>query len=573
MLKIYLLSSAFNGFTQKVFTILGPEFDVKVGLALNDDMIISDINEFNPAVVICPYLKDRIPEVIWEKFLCLIIHPGIVGDRGPSSLDWAILEEQSNWGVTALEASEEMDAGNIWASESFPMQNRRKSFIYNRLVTEAGLKTIRTFLERYIKGNEKAIPPEAFSGERKGTLKPLMTQNDRRIFWDRDSGSDIIRKINASDGFPGVLCTLLDEDVFLYDAHLETQLKHDTPGQIIGRCNEGICISTTDGAIWITHLKRKKTDDKKHFKVPASLLLADHLISVPNFDFCPFQETPSIPDWQDIRYEESGSTGMLSFDFYNGAMNTSQCIRLASALTLALKRKTETLILRGGDIFWSNGINLNTIEYADNPAEEAWKNICEMDSLIELILKATDKLTIAVIEGNAGAGGVFLALACDRVYMSESGILNPHYKTMGLFGSEFWTLTLPRRVGSHMADYLTNACPPVNARQALKINLIDGLIYHDETIDSEISGFLKDLSKDRSEILDKKKIALDQTSLAKVKDYELAQMRMNFFSDNLNFTEKRKRFVFKEKPQKFCQPAKVWEHFSDQDQARSRSFQ
>ena len=32
----------------------------------------------------------------------VIIHPGIVGDRGASALDWAITQQVSRWGVTAL---------------------------------------------------------------------------------------------------------------------------------------------------------------------------------------------------------------------------------------------------------------------------------------------------------------------------------------------------------------------------------------------------------------------------------------------------------------------------------------
>jgi putative two-component system hydrogenase maturation factor HypX/HoxX len=32
-----------------------------------------------------------IPEDIYKNIKCLIVHPGIKGDRGPSSIDWAIL--------------------------------------------------------------------------------------------------------------------------------------------------------------------------------------------------------------------------------------------------------------------------------------------------------------------------------------------------------------------------------------------------------------------------------------------------------------------------------------------------
>ena len=55
------------------------------------------------------------------------------------------------------------------------------------------------------------------------------------------------------------------------------------------------------------------------------------------------------------------------------------------------------------------------------------------------------------VGGNAGAGGVMLALGGDEVLMREGVVLNPHYRTMGLFGSEYWTYVLPRRVGTYQA--------------------------------------------------------------------------------------------------------------------------
>ena len=40
------------------------------------------------------------------------------------------------------------------------------------------------------------------------------------------------------------------------------------------------------------------------------------------------------------------------------------------------------------------------------------------------------------------------ALAADRVYARDDVVLNPYYRHMGgLYGSEYWTYLLPRRVG------------------------------------------------------------------------------------------------------------------------------
>ena len=56
----------------------------------------------------------------------------------------------------------------------------------------------------------------------------------------------------------------------------------------------------------------------------------------------------------------------------------------------------------------------NTIEAATDPAEEPWRNINAINDLVLAILTTTDKITISAIQGNAGAGGVMLALACRQ---------------------------------------------------------------------------------------------------------------------------------------------------------------
>jgi putative two-component system hydrogenase maturation factor HypX/HoxX len=50
---------------------------------------------------------------------------------------------------------------------------------------------------------------------------------------------------------------------------------------------------------------------------------------------------------------------------------------------------------------------------------------------------------------------------------------------MGLFGSEYWTYLLPRRVGTEVALELTNSCLPISARRSQAIGLVDRVVDGD----------------------------------------------------------------------------------------------
>jgi putative two-component system hydrogenase maturation factor HypX/HoxX len=81
------------------------------------------------------------------------------------------------------------------------------------------------------------------------------------------------------------------------------------------------------------------------------------------------------------------------------------------------------------------------------------------------------------LRGNAGAGGCFLALAADLVWAHAGVVQNPHYKNMGnLYGSEYWTYLLPRRVGAKQAAELMRERLPLGAREAERLSLVDALL-------------------------------------------------------------------------------------------------
>jgi putative two-component system hydrogenase maturation factor HypX/HoxX len=47
---------------------------------------------------------------------------------------------------------------------------------------------------------------------------------------------------------------------------------------------------------------------------------------------------------------------------------------------------------------------------------------------------------------------------------------------MGLYGSEYWTYLLPKRVGPNMAIELTESALPVGMQRAKRIGLIDEIM-------------------------------------------------------------------------------------------------
>ncbi|WP_045223812.1 hydrogenase maturation protein [Methyloterricola oryzae] len=557
-MRILLLSSAYNSLTQHAHVELKALGHwVGVAVATTGDAMREAVNQFRPELILCPMLAQVIPRDIWEQHTCLILHPGIVGDRGGNSLDWSILNREPEWGVTVVQAAEHVDSGPIWATYEFKMREASKSSLYRDEVTRAAVRAMLVAVRRFQSGLFVPAPLDYSRPGVRGRYRPFVKFEARRIDWESDSVATILRKIRSGDGAPGVLDEIGGIPVYLFGAHEEGTLV-GKPGQIIAKRHGAICRAAVDGAVWISHLRRRG-DAAEHFKLPATMVLGDQLSDVPEVPL-PVQAPARAASFRDIWYEEHNDVGYLNFRFYNGAMGTDHCRRLEQAMLYARQRPMRVIVLMGGRDFWSNGIHLNLIEAAADPAQESWENINAMDDFVRSLLTATDQLTIAALYGSAGAGGVMMATAADRVLAREGIVLNPHYKGMGgLYGSEYWTYTLPKRVGIERALQLTEQCLPVSVHEAKAMGLIDDVVIQDDLGNGSFGRFREQIIRiaeamasrpDFEKLLADKRAAREADEAVKpLEQYrieELVEMSRNFWGEDRSYHLARTAFVRKQ---------------------------
>ncbi|WP_305789942.1 hydrogenase maturation protein [Symbioplanes lichenis] len=547
-MRIVLLVSAFNGLTQRVWCALREAgHEVGVQLATSPGDMIDGVRRASPDLVVCPFLKDRVPAEVWRHWRTVIVHPGPVGDRGPSSLDWAITESAPTWGVTALQAVEELDAGPIWAARTFPMPAAapRKSSLYSGPVADAALECVFEVVAKAADPGFRPTPAAEMTVEVRGARpRPAMKQADRAFDWS-DPAETIVRRIRAGDGSPGVRTTVAGRDVYAYDAH-PGLTRGARPGTVLGRRQGAVLVATGDASVWLGHLR-----EPDGVKLPATTLLGRDLAGVPQSPL-PIGAEPEGPVYRQIRYRRSGAVGWLTFDFYNGAMSPGHCRRLLAAFRHAAGQDTRVLVLRGGTDAFSNGIHLNVIEAAADPAGAAWANIKAINAVCRELITCSGQVTIAAYAGSAGAGGVMLGLGADVVAARDGIVLNPHYD-MGLYGSELHTFTLPRRVGAETAQRLVDQRLPVSARRARSLGLVDEVgPRHPDAYGEWLQALAVRLADPRSARKRRtekaRRAGAERVPLDVYETRELAEMSSDIFGDRSGFAAARHAFVGKARP-------------------------
>ncbi|KAF0457851.1 hydrogenase maturation protein [Gigaspora margarita] len=281
------------------------------------------------------------------------------------------------------------------------------------------------------------------------------------------------------------------------------------PGRILAKRDDAICIATKDGALWVSQLRSLKSKIKPYpFKLPAIIQLGEiskNIRNIPEINNKQILTTPMTNNFQEINIELFGSYGILQFDFYNGAMSTSQCERLLKAIKQCQKMPIKGLILAGNSNNWSNGINLNVIQHAINPSLEGWKNIKAINEVVKEIIKLTNIITVAAVQ-DAGAGD------------NANPILAIEAIEIGLFD---------------------------NIEQQVQINLEQGFI---DNVKEFMKAFISDNAKFMKFIKHKQDIRKQDESKKSLDEYEkdeLEEMHKDLFENRNNFHEKRWAFVTK----------------------------
>lgn len=569
-MKLLLLCHAFNGLTQRLHCALREAgHAVTVELDIADAVTEEAVALADPDLVIAPFLKRRIPESVWSVRPCLVVHPGPPGDRGPAALDWAVLRGDTQGGVTVLQATGEFDAGPVWAFRAFPVRaDASKASLYRREVTQAAVEAVLEALSRWPPGapGPRALPPLPPPPAWGGGWQGPVPKEQRTIDWTRDDTATVLRRIRSADGHPGVADALFGRRCRLHDAHPATaetlrRAAASAPGEVLARRGPALLRRTVDGGVWIGHVRAEPPQGEPSLKLAATRVFAAEAQALPEL-VVPLMRPAD--EWDELRYDESGPAeariGRLSFDFHNGAMSTRQCERLCDALRFARTRDTRVLVLEGGADFFSNGIHLHDIEAAaqtpgDSAADASWRNINAIDDVVLEMLTMTDRLTVALLRGNAGAGGCWLAFAADLAWAHDGVVLNPHYKNMGnLYGSEYWTCTLPRRVGEARAPDIAKRVMqgrlPLSAAECAALGLVDAVFAErGDALRQRAALQAQSLAAacdHHARIAAKQRQRADDEArqpLARYREQELQQMHRNFYGFDPSYHVARHHFV------------------------------
>jgi putative two-component system protein, hydrogenase maturation factor HypX/HoxX len=552
--RVALLYTRFGSLAQALWSALRdaryevtrPE-DLGLTPPLSAEAMLRFAEQADPDVIFAPFLKQVVPAQLCQRWTVWIAHPGPRGDRGPSSLAWAVLNHERTWGLTMVKAepaahAQELDSGNIGAWREFPLPTgATMGEIYAQYSVSAAIACAQEILELMATDPAyRGVPLVACPPARPGQYRPALRQDQLAFDWAWPA-EEVLRRVRAAPF--GVRTHLAGRPVNIYDAHgPEPTWFQPSPGEIVAHRDGAVLVATGEGeAVWIGQAKVKPEDGGPGLKLPAVEAVRAQLNGQPEGWLHPHRPPGSPWTHQVIRYRRRGQVGWIHAAPYNGAASTTFCRRLLATLRYAATQNTTAIALAGGRVAWSNGIHLGVIEAAADPRTEAWANINAIDDVAECVVQLSQgprpQTTIAALAGSAGAGGAVLSACFDRVLARPSINLNYHYLTVGLSGSELRSLVLPRRAGTEAAERLLGDCLPISPAAAHHLGLVDAIGPDDP------AAFACWADEVAAQIAAEQHPAAAPVDTAPYRRRELAEMHLDIFTDRYGFAAKRRRFL------------------------------
>ena len=242
---------------------------------LKDPDFIAELKSFNANLQVVVAFR-MLPEVVWQmpEYGTLNLHASLLPQyRGAAPINHAIINGESETGLTTFFIEKEIDTGNIILAEKLPiLATDDAGSLHDRLMYAGGGLIIKTI--ELIKGNKVEPKSQANSILSGGTLKPApkIFKNDCKISWDAPC-EKTHNKVRGLSPFPCAFSNLVTDNgsikqVKIYKTSYQLTETDKLPGNIVRTAKDSFAVVATDGLVYIEELQM---EGKKKMAAPEFL--------------------------------------------------------------------------------------------------------------------------------------------------------------------------------------------------------------------------------------------------------------------------------------------------------------
>lgn len=173
------------------------------------------------------------------------IHPSLLpAYRGPSPIQWAVVNMEPVTGVTSIFMDEGMDSGDIILAEKTKIDAGETAGTLHDRLAVLGAGVLKKTVHLVAAGEARPIPQD----ESRATFAPLLTKAHGLIDW-RKSADQLVAFINGMTPWPGAYTFLNGKRFKILTAESVSAGEDNPPGTVLKSFPGELRIATGNGAL------------------------------------------------------------------------------------------------------------------------------------------------------------------------------------------------------------------------------------------------------------------------------------------------------------------------------------
>ena len=213
---------------------------------------ISHLEEWHPDVIVVTAFGRILPTSILTlpPQGCINVHGSLLpAYRGAAPIQWAIINGETQTGITTMYMDEGMDTGDILLQEKVNIHGEETAGELAIRMAEVGGKLLVPTLEQLESGSLTRIPQD----DSQASLAPILTKNDGCVDWTM-SAKQIVNRVKGLSPWPGTFSYLKGKRMMFWQVReMESFSETSTgqPGTIISVGGTEVVVKTGKGLVGI----------------------------------------------------------------------------------------------------------------------------------------------------------------------------------------------------------------------------------------------------------------------------------------------------------------------------------
>ena len=224
--------------------------------------LLETLRSWNPDVIVVAAFGRILPQSILDlpPRGCLNVHGSLLPKyRGAAPIQWAVINGESETGVTIMVMDAGMDTGPILDQVVMPITQEDTAGDVAYRMAEVGGGLLVSTLKRWMAGKIEAQTQD----ESMATLAPILKKEDGLLDWSQ-SARILANRIRGLSPWPGAFTFVNGDRWGIWKAQVEgyngnsplaVKDHHDLPGSVIKVTKQGIYVQTGSGILRLIEIQ------------------------------------------------------------------------------------------------------------------------------------------------------------------------------------------------------------------------------------------------------------------------------------------------------------------------------